>query len=232
VVTMREALGWSALWISIGVSFSAFVYFGYERHWLGLGMTVDTMSTPVLTAEGLTAYNDGGSAVVKYLTGFLVEKSLAVDNIFVIAMIFGFFAVPPIYQHRVLFWGIVGALIMRGAMIALGAALITKFSWIIYVFGAFLILTGVKMLVLNGGESDLNQNVAVKLVRRFMSVTERYHGERFFVRAGTEASHAPAFAPSTRFQPSSPSRRTRSSCSRATSSPSWACAACTSPSPG
>jgi len=192
VVKMREALGWSAVWISLGASFSGLIYVGYEQHWFGLGLTTDTMATPVVTPEGITVYNDGGSAMVKYLTGFLVEKSLAVDNIFVIAMIFSFFVVPAVYQHRVLFWGIVGALLMRGAMIALGAALITRFSWIIYVFGAFLILTGVKMLVVKGGDSDLNQNVVVRLVRRFISVTERYHGERFFVRAGTEASHAPA----------------------------------------
>jgi hypothetical protein len=100
VVKMREALTWSAVWISLGVAFSGFIYLGYEHHWLGLGTTVDTMATPVVGADGVAIYNDGGSAVVKYLTGFLVEKSLAVDNIFVIAMIFGFFAVPPIYQHR------------------------------------------------------------------------------------------------------------------------------------
>ncbi|MBP8810640.1 MAG: TerC family protein [Kofleriaceae bacterium] len=194
VVKMREALTWSAVWISLGVAFSGFIYLGYEHHWLGLGTTVDTMATPVVGADGVAIYNDGGSAVVKYLTGFLVEKSLAVDNIFVIAMIFGFFAVPPIYQHRVLFWGIVGALVMRGVMIAVGAALITRFTWIIYVFGAFLILTGVKMLVMRGGATDLNDNLVVRLVRRLMPVTERYHGERFFVRAGTEASHAPAVA--------------------------------------
>jgi tellurite resistance protein TerC len=91
--------------------------------------------------------------LVKYLTGFVVEKSLAVDNIFVIAMIFGFFAVPPLYQHRVLFWGILGALLMRGVMIAVGAALITQFAWIIYVFGGFLILTGIKMLLIKSDDS-------------------------------------------------------------------------------
>jgi tellurite resistance protein TerC len=192
VVKMREALGWSAVWISLGACFSGLIYLGYERQWLGLGLTPDTMATPSVTADGVTVYNDGGSAAIKYLTGFVVEKSLAVDNIFVIAMIFGFFAVPAVYQHRVLFWGIVGALVMRGAMIALGAALITRFSWIIYVFGAFLIFTGIKMLLLKEGDSDLERNVVVRLVRRFLGVTERYHGERFFVRAGTDASHAPA----------------------------------------
>jgi tellurite resistance protein TerC len=191
VVKVREALGWSAFWVSLGLAFAAFIYFGYEGQWFGLGTRTDTMSTP-RTEDGLVIYNDGFSATVKYLTGFLVEKSLAVDNIFVIAMIFGFFGVPAIYQHRVLFWGIAGALIMRGTMIAVGAALIVRFSWLIYVFGGFLILTGVKMLLLRSGGSDLNQNVLVRLVRSILPVTDRYHGERFFVRAGTPASHAPA----------------------------------------
>jgi tellurite resistance protein TerC len=136
-----------------------------------------------------TVYNDGGSATVKYLTGYLVEKSLAVDNIFVIAMLFGFFAVPPLYQHRVLFWGILGALLMRGAMIAVGAQLLQRFTWIIYVFGAFLILTGIKMLFLKADETDPNRNVVVRLVRRLFPVTERFHGQHFFVRAGSAASH-------------------------------------------
>jgi tellurite resistance protein TerC len=191
VVRVKEALGWSAFWIGLGLAFAGFIYLGYQHGWLGLGTVADTMSTPRVLADGTTVYNDGGSAVIKYLTGFLVEKSLAVDNIFVIAMIFTFFAVPPIYQHRVLFWGILGALLMRGAMIAVGATLITQFSWIIYVFGGFLILTGVKMLVLRDTATDLDQNVVVRLVRRLVPITERYHGQHFFVRAGTAAAAAP-----------------------------------------
>jgi tellurite resistance protein TerC len=112
-----------------------------------------------------------------------------VDNIFVIAMIFGFFAVPAIYQHRVLFWGIVGALLMRGAMIAIGAQMIQRFSWIIYVFGAFLILTGIKMLFLKADETDPNRNLVVRLTRRLFPITQRFHGQHFFVRAGSDASH-------------------------------------------
>jgi tellurite resistance protein TerC len=193
VVSVREALGWSAFWIALGLAFSAFIYAGYERHWLGLGLTPDMMTANPQAVEGLgTVYNDGGSALVKYITGFLVEKSLAVDNIFVIAMIFGFFAVPPIYQHRVLFWGILGALVMRGAMIAVGARLIQEFAWIIYVFGAFLIVTGIKMLLLKDDETDPNRNVVVRLVRRLLPITERYHGEHFFVRAGSASSHEAA----------------------------------------
>jgi tellurite resistance protein TerC len=193
VVTVREALGWSAFWIALGLAFAVFIHVGYERHWLGLGLTRDLMSAQPRVVEGLgTVYNDGWSATVKYLTGYLVEKSLAVDNIFVIAMLFGFFAVPAMYQHRVLFWGIVGALLMRGAMFAVGAQLIQRFTWVIYVFGAFLILTGVKMLLLETGQSDPDKNLVVRLTRRLFPVTERFHGQHFFVRAGSAASHEAA----------------------------------------
>ncbi len=179
VVTVKEALTWSAIWAGLGLSFSVFVYYGYENQWLGLGGTVDA-------ADGVM--NDGGTAMVKYLTGYVVEKSLSVDNIFVIAMIFGFFAVPAIYQHRVLFWGILGALLLRGIMIALGATLIAHFHWILYLFGAFLLITGVKMLVLKTDHADPNQNIIVRLTRRFFPITTRFHGQHFVVRAGTAAS--------------------------------------------
>jgi tellurite resistance protein TerC len=192
VVSVREALGWSAFWIGLGLAFSGFIYVGYERHWMGLGLTVDQMTIAPTEVPGLgTVYNDGSDAMVKYITGYLVEKSLAVDNIFVIAMLFGFFAVPQIYQHRVLFWGILGALLMRGVMIALGAQLLQRFSWIIYVFGGFLILTGIKMLLLKSDETDPNRNIVVRLTRRIWPVTEKFHGEHFFVRAGSDASHEP-----------------------------------------
>jgi tellurite resistance protein TerC len=191
VVSMKEALGWSAFWIALGLAFVGFIYVGYENHWMGLGLTPDRMSVARALPGVGTVYNDGASATVKYLTGYVVEKSLAVDNIFVIAMIFGFFAVPAMYQHRVLFWGIVGALLMRGVMIALGAKLISEFTWIIYVFGAFLILTGIKMLLIKDNEIDPNSNVVVRLTRRLFPITERFHGEHFFVRAGSRASHEP-----------------------------------------
>lgn len=193
VVRVKEALGWSTVWISLGLLFTVFIYFGYEHHWFGLGTGVDAMTLAPATSDGTAIYNDGGSAAIKYLTGFVVEKSLAVDNIFVIAMIFGFLGVPAMYQHRVLLWGIVGALILRGLMIAVGAVVITKFSWIIYVFGGFLIITGIKMLRVPSGEaSSLDRNLLVRATRRLFSVTERYHGERFVVRACSPASHAPA----------------------------------------
>jgi len=189
VVSVREALGWSAFWIALGLAFSGFIYVGYENHWLGLGLTPDLMTLRPMPVEGLgTVYNDGASAFVKYVTGYFVEKSLAVDNIFVISMIFTFFAVPALYQHRVLFWGILGALLLRGAMIAVGAKMIQEFSWIIYVFGGFLILTGIKMLLLKEGETDPNRNLVVRATRRLFPITARFHGEHFFVRAGSDAS--------------------------------------------
>jgi tellurite resistance protein TerC len=189
VVSVKEALAWSAFWIALGLAFAGFVYVGYENHWMGLGLTPDLMAGPPTEVPGVgLAYNDGWSATVKYVTGYLVEKSLAVDNIFVIAMVFGFFAVPALYQHRVLFWGIAGALLMRGIMIAVGAQLIQRFTWILYVFGAFLILTGAKMLLLKTDETDPNRNVVVRLTRRLVPITERFHGQHFFVRAGSAAS--------------------------------------------
>jgi len=180
VVSVKEALGWSAVWLAMGLTFAVFVYFAYEGRWFSLGTAVDSV-------DGLM--NDGARATEKYLTGYVVEKSLSVDNIFVIAMLFGFFAVPPLYQHRVLFWGILGALILRGAMIALGAKLIAEFHWVLYVFAVFLILTAIKMLFLKTEQTDPNKNIVVRLTRRFFPVTSRIHGEHFVVRAGAPASY-------------------------------------------
>jgi TerC family integral membrane protein len=179
VVSVKEALQLSAIWIAFGLSFAVFVYYGYENHWLGLGAGVDSVDGTV---------NDGQSATLKYITGYIVEKSLSIDNIFVIALLFGFFAVPELYQHRVLFWGVLGALIMRAVMIVVGATLIAKFHWILYVFGVFLILTAIKMFFLKSDNTDPNQNIVVRLTRRLFPVTARYHGEHFMVRAGSAAS--------------------------------------------
>jgi len=134
-----------------------------------------------MPVDGLT--NSGIAATEKYLTGYIVEKSLSVDNIFVIAMIFGFFAVPPLYQHRVLFWGILGALLLRGAMIS------ARFHWILYLFAVFLILTAFKMLFLKTDHTYPNRNIVVRLTRRLFPVTARFHGEHFVVRAGAPASY-------------------------------------------
>ena len=188
VVSIREALGWSAVWVGLGLAFSVFVYFGYEHHWMGLGVAVDAVDGQI---------NDGASATVKYLTGYIIEKSLSVDNVFVIAMIFAFVAVPRIYQHRVLFWGILGALVMRGVMIAVGAELIARYHWILYVFGVFLLVTAVKMLLIRE-HSDPAQNIVVRWTKRWLPITDQFHGEHFLVRAGSARSRegaAPGLAP-------------------------------------
>jgi tellurite resistance protein TerC len=182
VVGVKEALAWSAVWMSLGLGFAAFVYFGYQNHWLGLGTGVDAVDGRV---------NDGGSATLKYVTGYVVEKSLSVDNVFVIAMIFSLMGVPAIYQHRVLFWGILGALVLRGVMIGVGARLIAEFHWVLYVFGAFLIVTAAKMLLVKEGHGDPGNNVVVRRTRRLMPVTDRFHGEHFVVRAGGTAAGEP-----------------------------------------
>lgn len=125
----------------------------------------------------------GAQSGMEYLTGFVIEKSLSMDNVFVIALIFGYFAVPREYQHRVLFWGILGVIVLRAIMIALGAALVSEFSWVLYLFGAFLVLTGVKMLLAKEDNTDLENNGLLKLLRRRMRVTPQLHGKAFFVKA-------------------------------------------------
>ncbi|MEI6415607.1 MAG: TerC/Alx family metal homeostasis membrane protein [Pseudomonadota bacterium] len=180
VVRVREALAWSAVWLILGLTFAVFVYFAYESQWFGLGSVVDAV-------DGLT--NDGATAAQKYLTGYVLEWSLSVDNIFVMVMIFGFFAVPPLYQHRVLFWGILGALFMRGAMIGLGVKLIAEFHWVLNLFAVFLILTAIKMLSFSSEPGDPRENLVVRLMRHWFPVTTRYHGEHFIVRAGAPASY-------------------------------------------
>jgi tellurite resistance protein TerC len=178
VVGFREAVGWSVVWLSLGLAFSGVVYGCYEFGWCGLGSQVD----PV---DGLV--NTGATAVGKYLTGYVVEKSLSVDNIFVISMIFASLAVPAIHQHRVLFWGVLGALAMRAAMIVVGARLIAEFHWLLSVFAGFLILTAVKMLVSRDEHADPSASTVMRLCRRWLPVTDRYHGQRFLVPAGGEA---------------------------------------------
>ncbi len=152
-VTVREALGWSAVWISLAIGFGL---------WVGSSM--------------------GRQSMLEFYAGYLVEQALSVDNLFVFILIFGYFRIPAELQHRVLFWGIIGALFMRGAMIGAGAVLIAQFHWIIYVFGAFLVFTGAKMAF--GGESEIEpeSNPVIRLVRRFLPITTKFHGEHFFVR--------------------------------------------------
>lgn len=186
VVKMKEALTWTVIWIATALAFNVWVYFAYDAHWLGIGIDVPQLDGTVRDVHGL-------EAAKLYLTGYVVEKSLAMDNVFVIAMIFSYFAVPPIYQHRVLFWGIIGALVMRGAMIAVGAALIQQFSWIVYVFGGFLILTALKMTFIKSGGIDPDKNPLVRLVRRLYPVSKEYYGQKFFVRVNGVRTATPLF---------------------------------------
>lgn len=131
---------------------------------------------------GLVWWQLGHTAAIQYLTGFIVEKSLALDNVFVIALIFSFFAVPRQYQHRVLFWGILGVIVLRAIMIGIGATLVAEFAWVLYLFAAFLILTGIKMLTLGDKKTDLSKNPVLTLIRQRFRVTDELHGERFIVK--------------------------------------------------
>ena len=133
----------------------------------------------------------GAQPGMEYFTGYLIEKSLSMDNVFVIALIFGFFAVPRAYQHRVLFWGVLGVIVLRALMIGLGAALVTQFSWVLYLFGGFLVLTGLKMLWMSGHQTDLARNPVLRLLRRVMRVTPQLHGHDFFVRQPHPVSGRP-----------------------------------------
>ena len=148
-----------------------------EALWLSLGYFV----LAAIFAAGVFHFR-GETAGYEFVTGYLIEKSLSLDNVFVFVLIFTHFAVPEQYQHRVLFWGIIGALVMRAILIALGAALISTFHWIVFVFGAFLILTGIKMLLAADAKPDLENNRVVAFMRRRFRITPDYHGKRFFVR--------------------------------------------------
>ena len=176
-VSMKEALGWSVVWLSCGVAFTGFVYWAYQNHWMGLGL-----DTPMYNGGRIVMGTvDGGTAAVQYLTGYVVEKSLAMDNIFVIAIVFGFFAIPRKYQHRVLFWGIIGALIMRGAMIFLGAELIMRYTWVLIIFGLFLIVTALKMAFIESHD-DPGKNPVVKLAKSLFRTVDFLDGQKFFTR--------------------------------------------------
>ena len=184
-VSLKESMAWSAIWLACGLSFTAFVYYAYEFHWLSLGL-----ETPAYAAGAIVLGEvAGATAAIQYLTGYIVEKSLAMDNIFVIAMIFSYFAIPAKYQHRVLFWGIIGALIMRGGMIYLGAELIIRYTWILIIFGIFLILTALKMALIQS-HSDPGKNPAVKLAKRFFRTVDFYDGQKFFTRLKVRPGYA------------------------------------------
>ncbi|MCM2272354.1 MAG: TerC family protein [candidate division Zixibacteria bacterium] len=171
VVTVRESFIWTAVWIVLALAFMAFVYYRYET---------------ILPGRG-------SGAALEFLTGYLIEKSLSIDNVFVFILIFSFFRVPAQYQHRVLFWGIIGALIFRAIFIALGALLITKFHPIIYLFGAFLIFTGIKMAWAKDKQLHPEKNPILRLFRKMVAVTADYRGKRFFVHEGGKWLATPLF---------------------------------------
>lgn len=175
-MSVRQALGWTVVWITVALAFSGLVYGVYEHHWFGWRVAADAPS--------------GGEAMIQYITGYLLEWSLSVDNIFVIAVIFTYMKIPAQYQYRVLFWGIVGAILLRGAMIAMGTALIHAFDWMFYVFGGILLLSAARMLKSEEEEFDPSKSVLVVLARRVYPVTDKLDGDRFFtiengVRAAT-----------------------------------------------
>jgi len=165
VIRSKEASIWTALWITVAMSFSGVIY------WLFSSGIIDNPT-------GLTP----GNAVLKYITGYLIELSLSIDNVFVIAVIFSALGIPPIYQHRVLFWGILGAIVFRAFMILFGIALINEFEWIIYVFGIFLLYTAFKML--RSGNSDFNpkESFVFKQIKKIYPITTVINGHNFFIK--------------------------------------------------
>ncbi|MFN3963521.1 MAG: TerC family protein [Fimbriimonadaceae bacterium] len=173
-VKMKEALTWSAIWIGIACAFGAALYFYWP------------------TIQPNSAYTPT-QATQAYFAGYLIEKALSVDNIFVFLLLFSYFKVPAIYQHRVLFWGIIGALIFRTIFIAAGAALLERFFWTMIIFGVFLIFTGIKMVAHKDKEMDPSKNPMVNLINRIMPVTKEYHGQNFFVNIDGKRWATPLF---------------------------------------
>ncbi len=177
VVSLPEALGWTAVWVTLALLFNVGVFYLYELNPAGWDMDHDPLT--------------GQQAALQFFTGYVVEKSLSVDNIFVIAMIFAHFRVPLAEQHRVLFWGIFGAVVLRGVMIVAGTALIERFDWILYVLGALLLFSAAMMLAVRHDTIEPEKNWAVRLVRRFYPVTSEFHGSRFFVTIDGQRTATP-----------------------------------------
>ncbi len=178
VMSVRQALSWTCVWITVALSFTLLVFGLYEHHWFGWAQSPDAPA--------------GSEAALQYVTGYLLEWSLSVDNIFVIAVIFTYMKVPSQYQYRVLFWGIVGAIVLRGAMIAMGAVLIHAFDWMFYVFGAILLLSAARMFK-DDDEFDPGKSVMVRLARSVYPVTDKLDGERFFTTVNGVRAATPLF---------------------------------------
>jgi tellurite resistance protein TerC len=174
-IGVRESLNMSALYIGLGLAWAAAVYAIYLTD-AGTG-SIDPQLVGAATPD-----ERAWTAVQLYVTGYLVEKTLALDNVFIISMIFTYFAVPREYQHRVLFWGILGVIVLRAVMIGLGAALVMEFAWVMYVFAVILVATGVKMIVMMDSKPDIENNPVLKFMRRHLRVTDGLRGQSFWVR--------------------------------------------------
>jgi len=179
VASVRQALGSTLLWVGVALSFTLVVYGLYEYHWLAF--------------QAGPGVDGGADAVVQFITGYLLEWSLSVDNIFVMVLIFAYLKIPTLYQYRVLFWGIVGAIVLRGVMIVTGTALLRHFDWMYYVFGAILLVSALRMLREDEEEQDFASSFPARLVRRFLPVTDDLARARFFVRREGRLFATPLF---------------------------------------
>lgn len=164
IISVKEALIWSAVWIILSLLFNMFIYFDM-----------------------------GEQKAIEYFTGYLIERSLSIDNIFVFVLLFSYFKVPPEYQHKVLFWGVIGALILRASLIGVGVVLIHQFSWIIYIFGGFLVFTGFRMAMQDDGHIDPEKNIVIRLYKKFFPVTTEYDNGNFFVTKKNKKYATPLF---------------------------------------
>ena len=162
-VSIREATAWSVVWVTLAMVFNGWIWYAW-----------------------------GKGPALEFLTGYLIEKSLSIDNIFVFVMLFGYFAVPREYHHRVLFWGILGALLMRGVFIGVGAYVLEQFHWVLYIFGAILIVTGIKMMMRQESHSP-EKNPVLRWMRRVLPLSDRYHGQKFWVKQGAKWVATPLF---------------------------------------
>lgn len=164
IISVKEALIWSAVWVILSLLFNMFIYFDM-----------------------------GEQKAIEYFTGYLIERSLSIDNIFVFVLLFSYFKVPPEYQHKVLFWGVIGALILRASLIGVGVVLIHQFSWIIYIFGGFLVFTGFRMAMQDDGHIDPEKNIVIRLYKKFFPVTTEYDNGNFFVTKKNKKYATPLF---------------------------------------
>ena len=174
VVSVKEALAWSGVWVGLALAFNVAIYFFWD----------------VMAPESV---HTSGEAAMTFLAGYLLEESLSVDNVFVFALVFSYFKVDPKYQHRVLFWGVIGAVVMRGIIIFLGAALVARFEWILYIFGVILLISGAKLAFGKEEAPHPEKNPVVRLTRKFLPVSADYHGRHFMTKIDGKTFFTPLF---------------------------------------